>query len=111
MILDYSKIEETRIPKMREGLGELISKRFQDENCKILYGKLEPGSTIGFHTHETDSEAIYILSGTADILYDDGREVVEAGNCHYCPMGHSHSMRNLGTEDLIFFAVVPKHHS
>ena len=43
---------------------------------------------------------------TADFLYDDGREEAVAGNCHYCPKNHSHSMINNGTEDLVFFAVV-----
>ena len=28
------------------------------------------------------------------------------GFCHYCPMGHTHSLENTGKEDLLFFAVV-----
>ena len=72
-------------------------------------GKLEPGSSIGMHTHETNSEMIFILSGTATILYDDITEEILPGQCHYCPMGHAHSMRNEGSEDLIFYAVIPEH--
>ena len=42
-------------------------------------------------------------------LGQDGllRERVEAGVCHYCPKGHTHSMINDSDEDLVFFAVVP----
>ena len=43
------------------------------------------------------------------ILYDDGCEPLSAGSCHYCPRGHAHSLMNCGSEDLIFFAIVPQH--
>ena len=54
-----------------------------------------------------DSESD-ILAGKADFIYDDGTETVEAGGCHYCPKGHGHSMINNGTDDIVFFAVVPE---
>ena len=107
MIIDFDNMEETRIPQFKGGEGDTIAKMRMDELGKIMYGKLEPGSSIGFHKHETNSEIIYILSGTADFLYDSGVEKASAGECHYCPAGHSHSMINNSTEALIFFAVVP----
>ena len=48
-----------------------------------------------------------ILEGEGKVLYDDGEEAVKAGMIHYCPEGHSHSLINSGSEDLIFAAVVP----
>ena len=65
------------------------------------------GCTIGLHTHETSSEIIYILSGAGKVKYDDGEEAVSAGQCHYCPKGHSHALINNSGEPLEFFAVVP----
>lgn len=108
MVIDFETIEEERIPKFKGGEGVTISRMRVDELGKIMYGRLEPGSSIGFHAHETSSEIIYILSGKADFLYDEGTEEAEAGQCHYCPKGHSHSMINKGTEDLVYFAVVPE---
>jgi mannose-6-phosphate isomerase-like protein (cupin superfamily) len=108
MIIDFSKITEKRLPEFKGGKKEFIAKMQVDELTKIMYGKLEPGASIGMHTHESNSEIIYILSGQADFLYDEGTEQTKAGGCHYCPKGHSHSMINNGTEDLIFFAVVPE---
>ena len=108
MIIDFNEIEETRIPQFKGGEGDTISRMHVDELGKIMYGRLEPGCSIGFHKHETSSEIIYILSGKADFLYDDGAEETVAGGCHYCPKGHSHSMINNGTEDLVYFAVVPE---
>ncbi len=109
MIIDFENINETRIPKFKGGEGDTIAKMYVNELGKIMYGRLEPGSSIGFHKHETNSEIIYILSGKADFLYDDGTEKAKAGECHYCPKGHSHSMINNSNEDLVFFAVVPEH--
>ena len=109
MKLDFQNMEERHFASFKGGEGELLGRMHADELGKIMYGRLEPGSTIGMHTHETSSEIIYILSGKADILYDDENELLEAGDCHYCPMGHSHSMRNLSNETLTFFAVVPEY--
>ena len=108
MKLDFGKMEEKRLPEFKGGKGDMIARMHMNELGKILYGRLEPGSSIGFHKHETSSEVIYILSGKADFLYDERTEEVHAGECHYCPKGHSHSMINNGEEDLIFFAVVPE---
>ena len=57
--------------------------------------------------HDTNSEIIYFLSGKGTVLYDGEKLAVEAGQCHYCPKGHSHSLINDSDEDLVFFAVVP----
>ena len=112
MLIEFEKMETTVIPKMRGGEKEVAAEMFNDGKCKIMRGRLIPGATIGMHTHETNSETIYILSGKGKILYDDGSESLEAGSCHYCPKGHAHSLMNdapEGGEDLRFFAVVPEH--
>ena len=108
MIIDFGKIEETRLPQFKGGDGELIARMHTDANGKIMYGRLQPGSSVGFHKHVASSEVIFILSGKAEFLYDGDREEVGAGGCHYCPRGHAHSMMNNGAEDLLFFAVVPE---
>ena len=108
MIIDFSIMEEKKLTEFKGGKGDTIARMHTDEMGKIMYGKLEPGASIGFHKHETDSEIIYILSGKANFLYDGETEEITAGGCHYCPKGHSHSMINNGDENLIFFAVVPE---
>ena len=108
MMIRFEKMQETHLPEFIGGTGELLAKMHADDLGKILYGTLEPGSSIGMHTHDTSSEIIYILSGVATFLYDEETEQAVAGECHYCPKGHSHSMMNQGTEKLVFFAVVPE---
>ena len=108
MIIDFNSMEETRIPEFKGGTGETIARMHTDSDGKIMFGRLAPGSSVGFHKHVTSSEVIYIISGKADFIYDGGTEAAGTGGCHYCPKGHSHSMINNGTEDLVFFAVVPE---
>lgn len=108
MVIDFSTIEEKQLHQFKGGEGDTITRMFTDELSKIMLSRLAPGCTIGYHTHDTSCEIIYILSGRADFLYDDGTETVTAGGCHYCPKGHSHSMRNRSDEDIVFFAVVPE---
>lgn len=108
MIINFSDIEETIIPNFRGGEKIVVSHMFVDKNNKIMYGCLEPGASIGLHTHDTSSEIIYILNGTGKVLYDGEYESVSEGLCHYCPKGHSHSLINDSKSDLVFFAVVPE---
>ena len=107
MLIDFDAMEEQVIPGFLSGEGTFHTRMRVDELGKILKGVLDPGSSIGYHTHETSSEIIYILSGTGKVKYDGGEEAVKAGQCHYCPKGHSHALINDSGEPLEFFAVVP----
>ena len=109
MILDFSKIEETVKTQIYGGEKQLKAHMNIDKNNKILLGTLEPGASIGLHTHETNSEIIYILSGKGKVLFEGEYELVSAGLCHYCPQGCSHSLINDSNDNLTFFAVVPEH--
>lgn len=109
MVLDFNKIDEVANPQFKGGEGETWFRTFNDGVNKIMRGRLEPGCSIGLHSHETNSEIILVLSGEAKCLYDDGEERLVAGQCHYCPCGHAHSLINASaSEALTFFAIVPE---
>lgn len=108
MIIDFRKEKPEDIPNFKGGEKFLRAVIHDDGLNKILHGTLVPGATIGIHTHETDSEVIYFLSGKGYMLFDGEKQAVEAGMCHYCPKGHTHGMFNDGDVDLVFFAAVPK---
>ena len=88
MLINFAPIGETVIANFYGGNGNTIAKMFADDSNRIMYGRLEPGSSIGYHQHESSSEIIYILEGTGKVLYDDEEEPVTAGICYYCPKGH-----------------------
>ncbi len=107
-MIDFVAMEEKLIPNFKGGEGNFAVKMFANETTKILHGRLVPGASIGVHCHDTSSETIYILSGVATAILEGREEILTAGQCHYCPKGATHTMMNKGTEDLIFFAVVPE---
>lgn len=106
MILNFDEIEEQVIPNFKGGEKVFRTHMYTGEACKIMRASLEPGASIGVHTHETDSEVIFMLKGTGVVLSDGEKEVLPAGSCHYCPQGHSHSLRNESDEVIAFYAVV-----
>lgn len=108
MIIDFEQIKEVVIKNFHGGEKEARAKMYTDENGKIMYGTLVPGASIGLHTHETNSEIVYVLKGKGKVLYDGVWEEVKEGTCHYCPKGHTHNFVNDGTQDLIIFSVVPE---
>ncbi len=110
MIIDPKKIEEVSVMNFKGGHGELVTRNFVDDKCKIMFSRLAPGASSGLHKHVGNSEIVYIIKGTATFYYDGEKETVMEGQAHYCPEGHSHYMENNGTEDLEYFAIVPEHH-
>lgn len=106
MKLDFNEIPVTDMPKFKGGEKSLAAKTYSDEKIRILRGTLVPGASIGLHVHETSNETIYIISGSGRMLYDDTEEALEAGDCHYCPRNHRHSLINNTTENLVFMAVI-----
>ena len=107
MLIDFSNMEEQVIPGFLGGEGTFRARMRVDELGKIMCSALEPGSSIGLHTHDTSSEIIYILAGKGKVLCNGEYEPLSAGSCHYCPKGHSHSLINDSDAMLEFFAVVP----
>ena len=109
MVIDFNKIDEVANSRYKGGNGDTMFRTFNDGKNKIMRGRLDPGCSIGYHSHETNSEIIFVISGEARCMYDEGEECLTQGQCHYCPQGHSHALINASnTEPLIFFAIVPE---
>ena len=115
MIIDFSKMDVTVLPNFKGGEKEFAANMFFDGTNRIFKGVLIPGATIGMHTHDDSCEVIFILSGQGTIvekepgIESETSSSVAAGDCLYCPKGHSHSLQNTAEEgNLVFYAVVPK---
>lgn len=107
MIIDFEKMEEVANPGFKGGEGTTLFRTFNDRMNKIMRGHLDVGCSIGYHTHETNSEIMYIISGEGRCVTDEGEERLTAGMSQYCPKGHGHGLINASpNEPLIFFAVV-----
>ncbi len=107
MKIQWNAVEEKCLPAFNGGEGEFYARMRMDELGKILKGRLKKGCSIGLHTHVSSSETIFILSGEGIAVCDGETERLQTGDCHYCPKGSAHTLRNEKEEDLIFYAVVP----
>lgn len=112
MIRRASEIPGETVVNMRGGKGSAevtrILKKDEFHDKGRLFGRivLKPGTSIGLHQHVGDCEAYYILSGKG-LVYDNGtNETVNAGDLVYTDNGETHSIENIGDEDLAFMALV-----
>ena len=75
-----------------------------------LFGSntIPPKGSIGYHVHEGETEAYYILQGKAKYNDNGTDTTVKAGDVTYCASGCGHGIENIGDEDLVFIAVILK---
>ncbi|MCR5626448.1 MAG: cupin domain-containing protein [Lachnospiraceae bacterium] len=103
----------TEIVKHCEGgIGEVKMEHLlepMEMHGKIrLYARvtIEPGNSLGYHEHHHESESYFILSGTG-VYSDNGmKRTVKSGEITYTPNGFGHGMENVGSEPLVFMALV-----
>jgi Mannose-6-phosphate isomerase len=92
---------ETELHKIMNGEEELFGKG-------RMFSKmiLQPGRSIGTHTHQGDNEIFYILSGTGE--YNDNGTIVtvEPGDVALCRDGETHSISNNSDVPLEMIALV-----
>ena len=96
------------------GKGKLTLDYLLDSTCcpesvnMHAIATLEPGSVIGNHTHTGESECYYIISGKAEYNDDGYFRQLSAGDVTFTADGHSHSIKNIGSDNLVFVALIIK---
>ena len=108
MKIEFDKIGTSVLENFKGGEKELSADMFFDGTNRIFKGRLIPGASIGLHTHDDSCEVIFILSGTGTLTeispaengqdnsgstQDTDIQTVTAGDCLYCPKGHTHSLK------------------
>ena len=97
---------------VQNGKGLIHIKDLTDKEGLYGHGRMfshvtvDPGCSIGYHSHEGEFEVYYILSGTAKIV-DEGEEyLLHAGDMMQCKSGHAHSIENAGETPLEHIALI-----
>ncbi len=108
MLIDYQSVPEQALEAFKGGNGTFFARIIDTPEARFIKGRLLPGSSIGYHIHEADSESIFIENGEGNVLYEGEEIGLSAGTAHYCAKGKGHSLRNLSDKPLTFFAVVTK---
>ena len=97
--------------KMRGGSGEARFTYLMNAN-EVPHARLfstitlDPGSSIGEHTHTNEIEYYWILQGEGVVTEQDGEKVVREGDLVITGGGASHAIRNEGTTPLCFLALI-----
>lgn len=78
------------------------------EDLPFVFRKraLHPGSGIGHHEQKED-EIYYVLSGRGELTLDGKKMEVGPGTAILTRPGSTHSLRQIGTEDLVIIIVYP----
>ncbi len=101
---------EELCPENGKGLIKVIKpSEYYDKHEKLSFfalAKLEPGAEVGYHVHVGESEMYYILSGEGE-FNDNGTIVpIKPGDVTFTPNGEGHSIKNTGTQELVFNAMI-----
>lgn len=103
----YSKDVEKRLfIQCHDGIGTLECQDMlcgkSDKGFRFFHHDvLEPGVTIGEHCHEQTEEIYYLVSGNCTLVYDGVDYPFGKGDFSLVKQGHSHGIRNTGTETAI----------
>jgi mannose-6-phosphate isomerase-like protein (cupin superfamily) len=110
MITRRSERATDRRENMRGGSGAALLTPVSKEipkNLRLFSEiRLAPGSSIGFHVHENETEIFLFLNGKGRVMDDDRELFVEAGDSMATFSGHGHSVECVGDEDLVIAAAI-----
>jgi len=103
----------TRIAEdMRGGKGAITFYDLTNEASRVKHIRLlseivvKPGDSVGEHSHEDEAEVFFCLSGEG-LVFDDGAYVpFLPGDVHFTTGNNPHGIKNEGTEDLRFLALI-----
>ena len=97
---------------VQNGKGEVHMKDITDKAGLYGHGRLfthivvDPGCSVGYHTHHHETEFYYILKGEG-LFNDNGKEViVHEGDVCVTGFGEGHSMENQSQEPLEMIALI-----
>jgi len=111
MIIKKSDMKQEIRKEMRGGPGEvnIIHMVPSDSmtNARLMAElSLEPGSGIGLHRHDKETEYYIITEGSGIVVEDNGEKSVKKGDIIVTGNGQSHSIKNTGDKVLKFIAVI-----
>ena len=96
----------------RGGKGELVIYHLLEQEQLAPHSRLlgkvviQPGSSMGFHTHHDEGEFFYILSGVAKISDGNEETLLYPGDTFFTAAGGSHSVEASGDEAVEYLALV-----
>ncbi len=111
MIKFVADRNDETVANLVAGEGEVtLSHIFSQEElpktriCSVL--TLNPGCSVGIHSHTGEGEIYYILEGSATVHEDGVDTILNVGDTEYCSDGHTHGILNHTDTPMKFLAIV-----
>ena len=92
-------------PRFPEIGIKLLESRQTHPSTSVIIAQVAPGGQIMAHTHESETETAYVLSGSGLLITDTAEYRFQAGVIVTIPPGLRHAVRNTGTAPLEIFAM------
>lgn len=111
MVIHRNEMKVEEKERMRDGEGTTrltyLLDASSEKNARMFAEvTLNPGCSVGYHPHDSETEYYFIISGSGTVN-DDGKEVqVKQGDSMITGNGASHSIKNTGSVPLVFHAVI-----
>ena len=115
MIKKKEDLRNSSVTGLRGGVGELFQHHILEQKdtagrtdmfCEFT---INPGCTIGLHTHDTNAEVYYVLEGEMVVVQDGEPHTVKAGDVVFTADGHSHSVENRTDKPVKMLAIIFPH--
>ena len=102
--LNYADVEISKLTSSTSDDAEWVGGFFAyggsgAASSTVIYFSVPPGKRLGRHT-DTAEETQFVVSGTGDLLLDDGPHPMKPGDLIVLKEGVFHDLHNTGTEDL-----------
>lgn len=112
MIIREQERTTQRLEHLKDGAGHVNSTPILP--VEALYNKgrlfshmvLEPGCEVGWHVHEGDGEAYYILKGSAEYNDNGVLTTLQAGDVAFAWDGEGHAIKNTAEEPMEMIALI-----
>ena len=108
MIAKQDEMKRFPVPGLCGGTGTAEFTLLFDRGVlpsNVVKVTLAPGASCGSHDHTEDTELFYVLEGELCLLDDGIEHPLKAGDCEYCPVGHSHGAVNRSDKPASYLAV------
>lgn len=113
MIRERDEKNYERKPSPFQGAGEILVRDLLEGRDGMYqsgrffgHTTIFPGSSIGYHVHQGESETYYILSGTARFNDNGAVRMLHAGDVAFTGAGEGHGIEAVGKEPVELIALI-----
>lgn len=111
MIQNVHKIVPEVAEGVRDGIGTVSAHKLLDlypgsAIKSVGLVRLEPGATIGEHSHQDDEDFYYCISGTGVVVDNGVEHAFTPGTLQITRSGESQAIRNTGETELVFLGAL-----